>query len=215
MARIRGSISTTWPWATRSDRLAAGLLSGLLALLPSPARASGFPAPEQALREAFPGATFERRTWALSDEEAARVESLGGSAPQSKLIAGWIVTGAAGAPAGLALLDAHEVRSKRETLLVSMSPALAVTRVDVLAFAEPGEYLASKRWLEQFAGRSLGPELELKREIRGITGATLTSRAATAATRRCLAIARVLRDRGAVQASAPAPTPASTPASTP
>ncbi len=176
-------------------------LGVLLALIAPACRAGGahaprFPPPESAVATAFPGATVTRRTWALTASEAARVRALAGSALDSRLIAGWVVT-RDGAPAGLALLDAHEVRSKRETLLISMDEGFRVLRVDVLAFAEPPEYLATPRWLEQFSGRALDDDLAVKREIRGITGATLTARAATDAVRRSLAVAQVLAERAA------------------
>jgi Na+-translocating ferredoxin:NAD+ oxidoreductase RnfG subunit len=55
-------------------------------------------------------------------------------------------------------------------------------------FTEPPEYQTSERWLAQFNGRALDPELALKRGIRALSGATLSSQAATDAVRRVLAI---------------------------
>jgi Na+-translocating ferredoxin:NAD+ oxidoreductase RnfG subunit len=43
-------------------------------------------------------------------------------------------------------------------------------------------------WLDQFTGRALDGDLAVQRGIRGITGATLSSQAATDAVRRILAI---------------------------
>ena len=68
----------------------------------------------------------------------------------------------------------------------------SVLRVAVLSFLEPRDYLPAERWFEQFHGRRLGEGLSLKREIRGITGATLSSRAATEAVRRVLALHQIL-----------------------
>lgn len=170
----------------------------LLATLAVAALAAGahaaLPTPDAAAAEAFPGAVVERRTWALDEGEMSRVESLSGTRPASRLVAGFVATRDR-ERAGLALLDAHVVRSKQQTLLVSVGADLAIRRIDVLAFTEPREYLPPERWLRQFDGRQLCDDLELQRGLRAITGASLTSRAATDAARRCAAIATVLAER--------------------
>jgi hypothetical protein len=62
----------------------------------------------------------------------------------------------------------------------------------VTAFLEPPDYLASERWLRQYARRRLDDDLALQRAIRPIAGATLTANATNAAVRRVLAIDRIL-----------------------
>ena len=59
---------------------------------------------------------------------------------------------------------------------------------EVLAFDEPPDYLPKKGWLAQLLGRPLDDELRLKRGVRPITGASLSSKAATDAVRRVLAL---------------------------
>jgi hypothetical protein len=76
--------------------------------------------------------------------------------------------------------------------MVVVAPDGKVRRVEVVAFGEPLEYLAKKPFYEQFDGRCLDSDLELKRGIRGVTGATLTARATTDAVRRVLAMHQVL-----------------------
>jgi Na+-translocating ferredoxin:NAD+ oxidoreductase RnfG subunit len=65
--------------------------------------------------------------------------------------------------------------------------------VEILAFDEPPDYLPKRAWLGQFSGKRLDDELSVKRGIRGITGATLSSQAVTDAVRRVLAIHEALR----------------------
>jgi Na+-translocating ferredoxin:NAD+ oxidoreductase RnfG subunit len=67
-----------------------------------------------------------------------------------------------------------------------------VLRVEVLAFREPQDYLPRDLWYGQFDGKKLDDDLDVKRAIRGVTGATLTVRATTDAVRRILAIHRLL-----------------------
>ena len=62
----------------------------------------------------------------------------------------------------------------------------------VLAFHEPSEYQPSERWLAQLDGKRLGPDLQLKRDIQAIAGATLSSQSVTRAVRTALALYQVL-----------------------
>lgn len=93
---------------------------------------------------------------------------------------------------GVAYLDHHRVRTLPETLLVVVTPEGAIKDVQVLEFHEPLEYMPGRIWYEQLLDRSLDRNLYLKRGIDGVTGATLTARATTQATRRTLAIHAVM-----------------------
>ena len=97
---------------------------------------------------------------------------------------------------GYAYIDTHIVRTKRESLLVSLDAGGQVLRVDVTAFLEPAEYKASEAWLRQYRDRTLTDDLAVNRAIRPIAGATLTARATNDAVRRVLAIDQVLRSGG-------------------
>jgi hypothetical protein len=78
--------------------------------------------------------------------------------------------------------------------MVVVDPGGRVRRIEVLSFREPQDYLPREGWYGQFEGRALDGELNMKKGIRGITGATLTARATTEAARRVLALHRVLRE---------------------
>jgi hypothetical protein len=170
----------------RAARSAAAAVLGVSAV-----RAAEPPRPERLLAEAHPGAVVTRASVALTDEQAARVEELAGSRLASRLVLAWTIE-RDGVRVGTAYLDTHVVRSLPESVLVTVAPDGASTRVDVIAFREPREYRPPPRWLGQFPGRTLEPDLALGRGLAGISGATLTARAVTAAVRRCLAVAAVL-----------------------
>jgi len=72
------------------------------------------------------------------------------------------------------------------------------------SFLEPPDYIPREAWYRQFEGRGLDPDLDLKRAIRPVTGATLTARATTSAVRRVLALHRVIHPtvRGAARGAA-------------
>ncbi len=182
-----------WLWDI-SSRGPAGPLAWLavVAILgQTPAPSVVVQSQEEALQEAFPDASVERHTAFLDDRQVEQVRELGGTEPSSR-----VVTYYRGVREGelvaTAYFDTHRVRTRPEVLMIVVDPDASVLRVAVLSFLEPRDYLPGERWFEQFHGRRLSEGLSLKREIRGITGATLSSRAATQAVRRVLALHQIL-----------------------
>jgi hypothetical protein len=148
---------------------------------------------EEALALAFPGCEVERATVYLTAGQQARARELAGAEIETAIVHPYRAT-CSGRPGGVAYFDAHTVRTLPEALMVVVDPQGRVARVEVLSFSEPGDYLPRAPFYEQFRGRALDAELELRRGVRGVTGATLTARATTAAVRRVLAIHRALGD---------------------
>ncbi len=170
--------------------------------LPAPPRAPGAPpgderaflTVEEALALAFPGCEVAAETVYLTDAEREAARALARvDVPQAMLRR--YVARREGAPAGTAYLEAHRVRTLKETVLVVVDPQARLARFEVLAFAEPLEYLPRDAWYQQLVGHALDDELELDRGIRGVSGATLTARASTDASRRTLALHAVLAKR--------------------
>jgi hypothetical protein len=185
--------------------LRIALLCGLLSLA---AAAGGGPSGrvliglEEAFELCFPGCEIERLTHYLTEEERALAGRLAGDPLESAIVhpyAAW----REGALVGTAYVDTHRVRTLRESLLVVVGPDGRARRVEVLAFAEPAEYMPRGGWYGQFEDRELDDDLHLSRGIRGISGATLTARATTEAVRRVLAVHRVLSARAPAQSPAP------------
>lgn len=174
-------------------------LCALLTVLaaPAPASARVFLTVDEALELAFPGCRVERTTVYLTEEQLARARKLADGEVKSALVHPYVAR-CEGGEGGVAYFDSHRVRTLPETLMVVVGPEDEVARVEVLAFKEPPDYIPRDAWYDQFTGRELSPELELKRGIRGVTGATLTARATTDAVRRVLAVHRVVRSAGAL-----------------
>ena len=147
---------------------------------------------EEALAAVYPAATIAAErvflTAAQQKQVAARAH---GDAP-SLLVARYIAT-RDGKVVGRAYVDTHTVRTKKESLLISLDEGGRVKRVDVTAFMEPAEYQASDAWLRQYRDKMLSDDVAVNRAIRPIAGATLTARATNAAVRRVLAIDEALR----------------------
>jgi hypothetical protein len=160
-----------------------------------PGTASGQPqiSRDEALRLAFPGASIRSEQVFLTADQQKRAADAAGVKVPSALVARYIAT-RDGATAGRAYVDTHVVRTKRESLLISLDAEGRVRRVDVTAFLEPAEYRAPEAWFRQFDERRLADDVQLNRAIRPIAGATLSAIAATEAIRRALAIDRVLNE---------------------
>jgi hypothetical protein len=167
------------------------LLLGLAAAAVGPVAAKVFLTTDEALRLAFRGCPVERKTVFLTPEQLGRARQLAGSEIKSALVNPYRAA-CDGKDAGTAYFDAHVVRTLPETLMVVVDPQGKVSRVEVLSFAEPEDYLPPGKWYGQFLGSALSDDLALGHRIRGVTGASLTARATTEAVRRVLAIHQVL-----------------------
>lgn len=189
---------------------AVRLLAGAALLVgPAPSAARVLLTVDEALELAFPEAEIERRTVFLSEQQIARATKLAGQPPSSAVVHPYIAR-RKGAVVGTAYFDAHVVRTLNETVMVTVDSEGRIGRVEVLSFEEPPDYLPRDAWYEQFAGRRLDAELELRRAVRPVAGATLTARATSDAARRVLALHEVIAD-----ARAPAPTEAKSAAGVP
>lgn len=167
----------------------------LLFFAAGPAEARVLLPVDEALALAFPGAAIERRTVYLTAAERTRAEQLAGGRLASGVARPYVATGREGL-AGTAYLDTHRVRTLPQTVMVVLDPSGSVRRVEVLSFDEPPDYLPREEWYRQFDGRTGDAPLAPGRDLRGITGATLTARSTAAAVKRVLALHAVVTERG-------------------
>lgn len=146
---------------------------------------------EEALASVFPEATVTSERVFLTDVQVERVAELSRDDVDAKLYARYIAR-RNGAVIGRSYIDTHQVRTKKQSLLVSLDSNGRVLRIDVTAFLEPPEYIAKPSWMRQFKNKPLDRDLAIQRSIRPIAGATLTAQAVNAAVRRVMALDQVL-----------------------
>lgn len=182
----------------------AALLVVVAAASLRPAQARVYLTVPQALESVFPApAHVDRRTLYLDDGQATRAAAAAGAPVEARVIPYYVGT-IDGRVVGYAYFDTHLVRTLPETVLVLLGPAGDLTRIDIVSFDEPEDYLPSARWLRQFPGR--GPDQLTERQgLRAITGATLSSRAVTQAARRVLTLHRMYVAAAIPPAAAPSP----------
>lgn len=178
----------------KSHRISGLLFCLVLAVAAGRVEGEVFHSRESALRLAFPGADrVEKRELFLDSGEVDRAAQLAGTKLSSRMVTAYVgiednrIT-------GYAFIETHKVRSLPETILVVVDPDAHTRGVHLLAFHEPPEYAPPERWLRQFDGRPLGDALSIRGDVDGITGATLTANAITAAVRRILAVYEVAVD---------------------
>jgi hypothetical protein len=164
-------------------------LSALLAA--SPGAAAVTMTQPQALAQAFPGARIERRAIALTEDQARAVEARARAKLPSRLVTAYLAR-RDGALVGTAFFDVRTVRTMPGVFMIVVAPDSTVGRVDVLAFHEPPDYRPPARWLALAARRRLGESLGPGRDLPHLSGATLSARAVTQATRTALALYEVV-----------------------
>lgn len=172
-----------------------------------PAQAQTRLTQDEALRLAFPEpALIERHTAYLDEAQLAAASELAGSDVKVGVVT-YYVARSGETPLGVAWFDVHRVRTHPEVLMIVVSPAGQVRRIELLRFAEPPKYAPPAGWLARFRGRRLADDLDAKDAVAGMSGATLTSRAVTAAVRRALALQETIRPLQAADRAHPAEAP--------
>jgi hypothetical protein len=171
-----------------SSRATALLLPIALVAVALPARAVVFHSQAGALELAFPEAErIETDTYLLTKEQVETVQKSARSRLDSR-IAKFYIGWKGGERLGYAFIDVHNVRTLPEAFMVVLALDGSVSSLRVLAFHEPLDYLPSERWFDQFGGKTLADPLRLGRDVHGIMGAPLSTRAVTDSVRRVLAL---------------------------
>lgn len=148
---------------------------------------------QEALALAFPGCAVEERTAYLTNEQREAAAALAQAPVESALVRQYVGR-CGGVVAGTAYFDTHRVRTLPETLMVVVAPDGTLARVEVLSFQEPKEYLPPAGFYGQLIGKDLADDLRFSgTSLRRVTGATLSCDATLHATRRTLALHRVLQ----------------------
>ncbi len=143
--------------------------------------------PEDAIKEQFPDSKIVKKNILLTKKQVSQIQKLSKSRLNSSIITVYFIK-KDGKNVGYGIINTHKVRTKKETVLFILSPDCKIQDIEIIAFYEPPEYMPDKRWLKVFKGKDSSNQLRLKRDIPNITGATLSSKAITTATRQTVYI---------------------------
>lgn len=148
--------------------------------------------PEYAISQLYPKASVDKKRALLTGAEASRIEHMAKQRLASKIITYYEIK--KGHKTRYAVLLTTKVRSKTMTALVFIEEG-KLSRIEMVAFYEPAEYLPSHRWMTGLEGKSSSYTLQPRRDIPTITGATLSANAVARTARLALAFVAVKLDR--------------------
>jgi hypothetical protein len=155
---------------------------------------------EQALKASF-GAkvTTSKHTHYWSKEQRARVAKLVGASKATEVRshqAAYSANPVQGKVTNTdtAWFDKRVVRTKAQEIMLVVDCNGLVKNLFVCVFDEPTKYKPSEKWYAQYKGLKLTENLQLNKDIHGVSGATLTARSTTSAVRELLAAAQVARE---------------------
>ena len=101
---------------------------------------------------------------------------------------------------GFAVVRAVKGKDQPITFLVATDATDHLKDIDILVYREPyGGEVAYESWRRQFRGKSAADTLEVGRQIRSISGATISVNAVTAGVRRALADLTTWHQSGAIK----------------
>ncbi len=147
--------------------------------------------PEQAIKEEFPNAEVKKKNILLNKTQKGKIQKLSKSKLSSNIVTTYIIKKDKEVLA-YGIIHTHRVRTRKETVLFILNPECKILDIEIIAFYEPPEYIPSERWLKTFKDKGIDDELKLKRDIPNITGATLSAKALTNASKQVVAICEVL-----------------------
>ncbi|HLJ63990.1 MAG TPA: FMN-binding protein [Stellaceae bacterium] len=160
-----------------------------LLTLTQPALATEYLTVDAAQKLAFPEAqSFVPANIVFKPADLEAIERLSGQRPRTRGEQVWRAEGGKGL-LGFFILDYVIGKHLVIDYAVALDPDGRVRRVEILQYRESyGGEIANADWLGQFIGKTSHDPLELDRDIRNISGATLSSRHVSEGLKRVLAI---------------------------
>jgi FMN-binding domain len=149
----------------------------------SPAYGTVYLSIEQAQALMFPGASFTPDFRELAPEQIDSIQKLSGTKVLSRELRLWQVS-----TGGWFIVD--EVVGKHEFIpyALGLDGNGTVKGLEILEYRESqGGQIRNPAWRKQFAGKRHGAALSLARDVRNISGATLSCRHVTEGVKRLLA----------------------------
>ena len=164
----------------------------VVAVAPGGAQATVYFTVEAAQHAMFPGASFAAHDLVLTPDQRKAIGKASGAGSFDKVQRVWEAR-SGGVRAGWFIVDRVIGKHDMITYAVALTPDGAVRRVEVLEYRETyGGEIRNPAWRQQFVGKRFGSALQLGKDIKNISGATLSSRHVTDGIRRLLVTYQLL-----------------------
>jgi electron transport complex protein RnfG len=172
--------------------LVASALAGA-AMLPMAAPAEELSSLKDALARAFPLPVKMMSEWvALAPDQVSRIK-VGRERAHVPNVAEYHIAENDGRVAGFAIVRTVLGKHGPIQLLVATSPGLKVIRTEILSFNERrGRAVRKQSFLSQFEGKGPADAPARRKEVDGVTGATVSSRAVAQGVRDALDVLSVI-----------------------
>lgn len=146
----------------------------------------------KALELVFPEADeIEKRHVFLTELQAERISRMAKAEVDSRFYTFYIAK-SGGEETGYAVIDTHALRTLTETVMFIINPDGTLRHAEILAFFEPTDYMPSGKWINLFPRKTKLDAMRAGKGIPNVTGATITARSFSRATRRVLAVYRII-----------------------
>lgn len=166
--------------------------AAVAAVAPTSALATVYLTIEAAQQAMFPGASFNARVLAFTPEQRKVIATASGVGSFEKVQRVWEAR-SGNQRAGWFIIDRVLGKHEMITYAVALTSDGTVKHVEILEYRETyGGEIRNPNWRRQFVGKRPGSQLQLDKDIKNISGATLSSRHVTDGVRRLLAIWQLL-----------------------
>jgi Na+-translocating ferredoxin:NAD+ oxidoreductase RnfG subunit len=157
-----------------------------------PVHASVYLTVEQAQSVMFPRQRLTPAFRDLQPAQIAAIKEASGVAPLSRQLQAWRAQ-----DGGWFIVDRVVGKHEFITYAVAITPEGRVRDVEILEYLETyGGEVRNANWRQQFVGKGFGTPLQLGKDIKNISGATLSSRHVTDGVRRILATYQLVLAKG-------------------
>jgi Na+-translocating ferredoxin:NAD+ oxidoreductase RnfG subunit len=166
--------------------------AAVAAVAPAASHATVYMSVEQAQQAMFGGQKLVPHFRQLQPGQVAAIRKASGVSPSSRDLKAWKAQNG-----GWFILDRVIGKHEFITYAVALNPDGAVRRVEILEYRETyGGEIRNAAWRQQFVGKRFGAPVALGKDIKNISGATLSSRHITDGVRRLLATWQLLLRNG-------------------
>jgi Na+-translocating ferredoxin:NAD+ oxidoreductase RnfG subunit len=162
------------------------LPAAAVAVAPAPATATVYLTIQAAQQAMFPGASFAPHDLAFTPEQRKIIAKASGVGTFDKIQKVWEAR-SGGRRTGWFIVDRVLGKHELITYAVALGADGSVKHIEILEYRETyGGEIRNPAWRQQFVGKRPGSAVQLGKDIRNISGATLSSRHVTDGVRRLL-----------------------------
>jgi Na+-translocating ferredoxin:NAD+ oxidoreductase RnfG subunit len=168
------------------------LLAAAALAVPASVHATVYLTVEQAQSAMFPHQSLTPVFRQLQPAEIVAIRKASGVSPLSKELRAWRAQ-----DGGWFIIDRVVGKHEFITYAVALTRDGAVRSIEILEYRETyGGEVRNAAWRQQFVGKRFGAPLQLDKDIKNISGATLSSRHVTDGVRRLIATWQIVLRNG-------------------